>query len=248
MLSDRIRAMGGVHWLTLFGLILGAWIVLYVMAIPPEVRDGARIFGADFIASFCVVTPDMGGYLRMVAMWGLMSAAMMAPTALPAFATYDDLSHAGARLAPLVAGYLAVWLGFSVVAAAVQMGLFRAELVSDFGDSRSNILSAGLLLLAGLYQFSPSKEACLAKCRAPLVFFMQYFDEGPWRNGVRLGLVCLGCCWALMLLAFVGGVMNLAFMGLATVIMVLEKLPEIGRWLTRPLGGVLIAASGWILI
>ena len=246
MVAERIRAMGGLHWLALFGLILGAWIVLYAMAVPAELREGAVIFGSDFIASLCVVTPDMGGYFRMVAMWGLMSAAMMAPTALPAFATYDDLP--GTRLWPLVAAYLLVWLGFSVLAAGVQMALFRAELVSDFGDSRSTTLSAGLLLLAGLYQFSPAKEACLSKCRAPLMFFMQHFEEGPWRNGLRLGAVCLGCCWALMLLAFVGGVMNLAFMGLATLIMVLEKLPEIGRWLTRPLGGVLIASAIWLVI
>ena len=172
MIADRIRAMGGVHWLSLFGMILGAWILLYAMAIPPELRDGAAIFGSDFIAALCLVTPDMGGYLRMVVMWALMSAAMMAPTALPAFATYDDLSHAGARLGPLVASYLLVWFGFSVVAAGVQMALFRAELVSDFGDSRSVVLSAGLLMLAGLYQFSAAKEACLSKCRAPMVFFM----------------------------------------------------------------------------
>lgn len=246
MVADRIRAMGGLHWLALFGLILCTWVILYAMAIPADLREGAVIFGSDFIASLCVVTPDMGGYLRMVAMWGLMSAAMMAPTALPAFATYDELP--GTRLWPLIASYLAVWLAFSVVAAGVQMALFQAGLVSDFGDSRSTVLSAALLMLAGLYQFSPTKEACLSKCRAPLVFFMQYFEEGPWRNGLRLGMVCLGCCWALMLLAFVGGVMNLAFMGLATVIMVLEKLPDIGRWLTRPLGGVLIASSVWLVL
>jgi predicted metal-binding membrane protein len=106
-------------------------------------------------------------------------------------------------------------------------------------------LTAGLLLFAGLYQFSSLKEACLSKCRQPLTFFMAHWDEGPWRNGLRLGAVCLGCCWALMALAFVGGVMNVAFMGLAALIMVLEKLPEIGRWVTRPLGVVLIAAAIW---
>ena len=104
-----------------------------------------------------------------------------------------------------------------------------------------------LLALAGAYQFSPAKEACLSKCRRPLAFFMAHWDEGPLRNGLRLGLVCLGCCWALMALAFVGGVMNLAFMGLATVIMGLEKLPDIGRWLTRPLGVALLAGAGWTL-
>ena len=83
----------------------------------------------------------------------------------------------------------------------------------------------------------------MSKCRMPMTFFMQHWDEGPLRNGLRLGLVCLGCCWALMLLGFVGGVMNVAFMGLATLIMVFEKLPDLGRYVTKPLGWLLIAAG-----
>lgn len=244
MLSDRIRAMGAPHWLALFGLILGAWIALYAMALPADLRASARLFGAEFWQSLCLVTPDAAGFGRVVLMWALMSAAMMAPTALPAFATYEDLGRsAQTRFPALVAGYLIVWLGFSVLAAGVQMALFGAGLVSAFGDSLSLWLSAGLLLMAGGYQFSPVKEACLSKCRAPLTFFMAHWDEGALRNGLRLGLVCLGCCWALMLLAFVGGVMNIAFMGLATLIMVIEKLPRYGRYLTRPLGAVLILSG-----
>ncbi|WP_299356202.1 DUF2182 domain-containing protein [uncultured Shimia sp.] len=237
--------MTGLHWIALFAAILGAWSILYMMSLPADLRDAGRIYGADFWVALCTVTPDTAGYLRVLTMWALMSAAMMAPTALPAFATYDDLGHSttGTRFSHLVLGYLAVWLGFSVLAAAVQMALFQADLISAFGDSRSTWLSAFLLAVAGLYQFSSVKEACLSKCRMPLTFFMQHWDEGPWRNGVRLGLVCLGCCWALMLLAFVGGVMNIAFMGLATIIMVLEKLPEIGRYITRPLGAVLLASA-----
>ena len=244
MLSDRIRAMGAPHWLALFGVILGAWVMLYAMALPADLRASARIFGAEFWESLCLVTPDAAGFGRVVLMWALMAAAMMAPTALPAFATYDDLGRSTqTRFGALVAGYLVIWLGFSVLAGAVQMALFGAGLVSAFGDSLSAWLSAGLLLVAGLYQFSPVKEACLSKCRAPLTFFMAHWDEGPLRNGLRLGLVCLGCCWALMLLAFVGGVMNIAFMGLATLIMVIEKLPQFGRLLTRPLGAALIAGA-----
>ena len=244
MLSDRIRAMGAPHWLALFGLILGAWVMLYAMALPADLRASARIFGAEFWESLCTVTPDAAGFGRVVLMWALMAAAMMAPTALPAFATYEDLGRSTqVRFGALVAGYLIVWLGFSLLAGGLQMALFGAGLVSPFGDSLSVWLSAGLLMIAGLYQFSPVKEACLSKCRAPLTFFMAHWDEGPLRNGVRLGLVCLGCCWALMLLAFVGGVMNIAFMGLATLIMVIEKLPAYGRLLTRPLGAVLIAAG-----
>lgn len=234
--------MRGAHWLALFALILAAWGALYAMALPADLRAASRLYGAEFWQNLCNVTPDAAGYVRVALMWALMSFAMMAPTALPSFATYDDLSKSapGARFSHLVAGYLAVWLGFSLIAAAAQMGLYRAGLLSVLGDSRSQLLSAALLLGAGLYQFSPLKDACLSQCRMPLTFFMAHWDEGPLRNGLRLGAVCLGCCWALMFLAFVGGVMNIAFMALATVMMALEKLPEIGRWLTRPLGAALI--------
>src|SRR6056297_341375 len=246
MIAARVRRMGGAQWLALYALILGAWGLLYAMALPQDLRDGAVLYGADFLRSLCIVTPDAAGFARIVVMWSLMSAAMMAPTALPAFATYEDLGQsAETRLGALVAGYLAVWLGFSVIAAGAQMALFNAGLLTAFGDSRSGALSAALLALAGAYQFSPAKEACLSKCRRPLAFFMAHWNEGAWRNGLRLGLVCLGCCWALMTLAFVGGVMNLAFMGLATAIMVIEKLPDLGRWLTRPLGGLLLAGGLW---
>ena len=164
-------------------------------------------------------------------------------------ATFSRFLFALPLVVLLVAGYVAVWMGFSIFAAALQMILFNADLISAFGDSRSGVLSAVLLAAAGLYQFSPIKEACLSKCRQPMTFFMQHFDEGPWRNGVRLGLVCLGCCWALMLLGFVGGVMNLAWMGIATVFMVVEKLPQIGHYITKPMGFALIlgacVVAGW---
>lgn len=242
MLAERIRAMRGAHWLALFGLILLAWALLFLMAVPQELRIAGQIYGREFWASLCTLTPDAAGAVRITGMWALMSAAMMAPTALPVFATYDDLGQSAenTRFLHLVAGYLVVWIGFSVLAAGLQMGLYRADLISAFGDSRSAALSALLLALAGAYQFTPLKEACLSKCRRPLTFFMQHWDEGPWRNGLRLGAVCLGCCWALMLLAFVGGVMNIAFMALAMVLMTLEKLPEIGRYLTKPLGAALL--------
>lgn len=249
-LTEGIRRMSGLHWLMLFGGILLAWAALFAMSVPQDLRIAGAIYGAEFWLTLCTMTPDAAGAARMVLMWVLMSAAMMAPTALPAFATYDDLSRSaeGTRFGDLVAGYLLVWIGFSLLAAGLQLVLLRADLISVFGDSRSGLLSALLLLIAGGYQFTPLKAQCLSKCRRPLVFFMQHWDEGAFRNGLRLGAVCLGCCWALMLLAFVGGVMNLAFMGLATVFMILEKLPEIGRWLTRPMGVVLCASGLWLLV
>lgn len=250
MLFDRIRSMAAPHWIALFAFILTGWIMLYAMSLPADLRAMSRIYGAEFWASLCVVTPDAAGFARISLMWVLMSAAMMAPTALPAFTTYDDLSRSDAttRFAPLIAGYLAVWIGFSVLAAGLQMILFTAGLLDPLGQSLSRLLSAVLLVGAGLYQFSAFKEACLSKCRRPLVFFMQYYEEGPWRNGLRLGAVCIGCCWALMLLAFVGGVMNLAFMGLATLIMTFEKLPDLGRFITKPLGALLVGAGAFLAL
>ncbi len=245
MLSDRIRSMTAPHWLLLFAGIVAAWFALYMMSVSTELRSLSAVYGAEFWSQLCVVTPDAAGFLRVFLMWVLMSAAMMAPTVLPALATYEELGQSGAttRFSHLIGGYFAVWLGFSVVAAALQMAFYHFGIIDALGQSGSRWFSVGMLAIAGLYQFSPVKDACLDKCRSPMMFFMSHWDDGPWKNGLRLGLVCLGCCWALMLLAFVGGVMNLAFMGLATVIMVLEKLPDLGRFVTRPLGGALIAAS-----
>ena len=248
MLAEWGRINRSAYWLALFGAVLAAWVVLYAMAVPADMREASRIFGSEFWENFCNVTPDMAGFGRLVVMWALMSTAMMIPTAVSALAAYIDISSTGEHVRPtaLVAGYMTVWIGFSIVAAGLQMALFQADLVSTFGDSRSNALSALLLLIAGLYQFTPMKEACLAKCRAPVSFFLQNWDLGAFRMGLRLGTDCVGCCWALMLLAFVGGVMSLAFMGLATLIMTLEKLPDIGRWISRPLGVALVFAALWV--
>lgn len=248
MRTDWIRAMTGARWIALFGLILLAWVALFFMAAPPDLRIAGRVYGSAALRDLCRVTPDLAGFVRLLLMWALMSGAMMAPTALPALATYDTLpqrhSHGFSRLA---AGYLSVWIGFSAVAALAQMALVAADLVSPFGDSRSVLLSAGLLALAGAYQFSPLKQACLSACRSPLIQFFQHWQAGPFWMGWRMGLTCLGCCWALMLLAFVGGVTNLAFMGVAMALMFIEKLPDLGRYVTRPLGGALIAAALFVL-
>lgn len=245
MIAARIRSMARLHWLGLYLVILTAWSVLYAMAIPADLRTLGSVYGPELLAALCVATPDAAGFGGLVAMWAVMAAAMMAPSALPALATYDDLATTGAptRLGGLVAGYLAVWGGFAVLAAAAQLTFFSAGVLDAFGASTSPLLSAGLLALAGGWQFTTFKEACLSKCRAPLMFFLAHWGEGAFRNGLRLGAICLGCCWALMLLGFVGGVMNLAFMGIAMILMTLEKLPGIGRWLTRPLGVVLLGAA-----
>lgn len=240
MFAARLRSMAAPHWIAFFALILAAWALLAAMALP------AGGSAASLWAEICRASAAGTGLVGLWAMWALMGAGMMAPTAFPALATYEELSHTGqTRFAQLLAGYLAVWLGFALLAAAAQLMLAQAGLLDARGASRAPLLTGALLVLAGLYQFSPMKEACLAKCRAPLTFFLQHWAEGPWRMGLRLGAVCLGCCWALMALAFVGGAMSLGFMALAMVLMTLEKLPDIGGWLTRPLGAALLAAGFW---
>lgn len=248
MFARWIRTMAAPHWLGLFGFVLIAWALLYAMAIPAELRSLSRIYGTEFWADLCRVTPDAAGAVKLWLMWVLMSIAMMLPTALPAFATFDDLPTQRGDFAAMVGGYMAVWLGFSAIAAGAQMALWRLGLVDQTGLSLSAVLSGVLLIGAGAYQFSGFKHACITKCRAPFAFFMAHWDDGPLRIGVRLGAVCLGCCWALMALAFVGGVMSLAFMGLATLLMIFEKLPELGDRLTRPLGYALIGLGAFVLL
>lgn len=244
MQALRGISVGRMHWLGFFAVLLLAWLALFAMAIPNELRALEATYGAGVIELLCGGLLGASGFGPAFAMWALMSAAMMAPTALPALRTYDDLGHVTSTgFGKLVGGYLSAWLGFSLVAAAAQVALFRAGLIGTLGQSLSVPLTALLLIGAGAYQFTEMKAACLSRCRAPLTFFIQHWEEGPFRNGLQLGLDCVGCCWALMLLAFIGGTMNLAFMGLAMVLMTLEKLPDMGRYLTKPLGLALIAAG-----
>jgi predicted metal-binding membrane protein len=245
-IADSIRRMTAPHWLGFFALILGGWILLYAMQLPPDLLAARDIYGADFWLALCSVEPGWPGAPKLFLMWSAMAAAMMAPTLLPALATYDDIAQNDSvqgGFGRLVAGYLVIWLGFAAVATALQVTFAQAGLLDPEGVSVNRWLTAGLLALAGAYQFSNIKDVCLSKCRRAFVFFMQFWAEGPFRMGLRLGALCLGCCWALMALAFVGGTMNLLWMGAAMLLMILEKLPEIGRHLTRPVGFALLGAS-----
>ncbi|MEP3045442.1 MAG: DUF2182 domain-containing protein [Roseibium sp.] len=241
-------------WIGFFAVILAAWVMLFLMQPDLDLPKGWQAIGADYLASLCRPASEFG-IAGLIGMWSLMSLAMMAPTIAPALKTYLDLTHTnGATMsgfAGLIAGYLVVWLGFSVPAAFLQSALDTQGFLDPFGRSSEVILTAGLLALAGIYQFSSLKEACLNQCQSPLVFFLSNWKDGPggsFRMGLHLGLICLGCCWTLMLLAFVAGTTNLAFMGLAMVLMTFEKLPQIGRYLTYPVGFLLLTGAALILL
>ena len=229
----------GVAWGLFFMLLILAWVGLYMMA--PTLDGGARFGALDRLY------PWAGhGYFswpRAMGMWALMTLAMMLPTFIPTWATYMDLS-ARAR-SPLSlrlifgAGYLLVWLGFACLASALQQGLFRLNLIDAAGVALRPGFTLALLTLAGLYQFSELKQACVRSCQSPLSYFMSNWRDGPKGAafmGVKHGLICLGCCWALMLLAFVGGTMNLVWMGIATLLMATEKLPKLGSYVGPALG------------
>ncbi len=237
-----------VFWLGLFSTIVLAWSALYLM----NLEIGLDVFGrpglwAQTLRALCI-GPDAGivGWLTVWAMWAVMGVAMMLPTLVPTLATYDRFA---ARLeAPLagqggvVLGFLAVWAGFSVLAAMAQVGLSYADLLDDWGAASSTMLQGGLLLGAGAWQFTNTKMRCQSACLSPMSYFLGRFRAGfggGLRMGVELGLYCLGCCWAIMALGFVGGVMNLAWMGLATLFMVFEKLPGLGQALRLPAGWAL---------
>jgi predicted metal-binding membrane protein len=195
------------------------------------------------------------------AMWAAMMVAMMTPSATPAILLYGRVhGHATAQgrasgLAPttaFAAGYLLLWVAFSALATSAQVALEHAGLLSStYLGSRSRWLSAGVLALAGAYQLSPLKHACLARCRAPAAFISRHWRPGvggALRLGALHGTYCLGCCWLLMALLFVGGVMNLAWIAALTLLVLAEKLLPRGEWLGRASGVVLLAASAVVLL
>ena len=235
-------------WIGFYALCLLCWAGLMAMQLPAELLAARDIYGADFWIALCATDAGVAGWPRLFAMWMLMAGAMMAPTFVPTLATYDDLVQGGAArgFGGLLAGYFAIWVGFAAVAALAQSGLVKLGLLDPLGQSMNAALTVGLLAGAVAYQFSAFKESCLSQCRRPMAFLMQHWAEGPLRMGVRLGVMCLGCCWALMTLAFVGGTMNLLWMGLGMVLMTLEKLPDLGNRLTRPLGFALLTAAALV--
>lgn len=188
----------------------------------------------------------------LVAMWWVMMIGMMTPSAAPLVLLYARVLRSpasggrGVALATtlLLAGYLAVWLAFSLAAAGLQKALQSQGWLSDMMlSSRSAWLSAALLGLVGLYQLSAAKRTCLSHCRSPVGFLVRHGGAGPlaaFALGLRHGAYCVGCCGLLMALLFVGGVMNLVWIAALTGIVLLEKMLPYGVAAGRWLGGLLL--------
>ena len=228
-----------------------AWLYLFLAAADMT----AAMAGMDRT----MVMPPRGSteLLLLFAMWWVMMVGMMLPSVAPVILTFATVNrNRAARGEPYVpsalftAGYLLAWVGFSLAATLAQEALERANLISPMDMTTNSRLLGGLLFLAaGLYQFAPVKLACLRFCRSPLDFVVNHWRDGPGgavRMGLTHGLYCLGCCWVLMLLLFVGGVMNLLWVAFLGVVVLVEKLSA-GPWMGRIGGALMMIYGAWLL-
>jgi predicted metal-binding membrane protein len=191
-------------------------------------------------------------------MWAVMMVGMMLPGAAPTILAYGALVRKnGERGAVLpaawifISGYLAVWTGFSVAATLLQIALEKAALLTPMMVSANRGLSAAILVAAGIYQWLPFKARCLRHCQNPLQFFLTHWRPGAagtLRMGVESGTWCLGCCWALMLILFVAGVMNLLWIALITGFVLVEKLLPAGRFGSTVSGALFVLAGLVVLL
>jgi predicted metal-binding membrane protein len=243
--------MRSVLWLVFFTAILAAWSVMYSMSIGMGLdligRPGPM---AEVMRN---MDPTMDMHMPMAEfgplfwMWAIMMAAMMLPTMVPTLSSYEDLIRSAngsqAGWLGVLLGYGMVWLAFAAVITTLQLVLLRTGVIDMLGIARTTLVSGCLLIAVGAFQFTHIKETCQGACQSPISYFLSRWKTGfvgGVRMGLGLGAFCVGCCWGFMPLGFVGGVMSLLWMGLATVFMVLEKLPQIGHRVTRPLGVTLI--------
>jgi predicted metal-binding membrane protein len=243
----RPRVLAGLCVIILGGL---GWVCLALLS----ARSG-------FVQALCSTLQGgfAGPYASAVifSMWCAMTLAMMLPSAAPMILTYTEIADTAARkseriVSPFVlaAGYAVVWFGFSAFAALGQIGLTRATLLDRSMASASPLLSGAIFLFAGIYQFSALKDACLTQCRHPFpVFFTNWATTpaGVFKLGVKQGLYCVGCCWAMMLLMFAVGLMNIVWMAGIGIAMTLEKLLT-GRRFTYAIGAMLIAVGAVIVL
>jgi predicted metal-binding membrane protein len=232
-------------------LPLVSWLWIVVMA-----ND---MYGSMTGASAWMMTTtwDVPHLLLLWAMWAVMMTAMMLPSATPLVLLYGGAARRSAQGTTerqtwaLVAGYLLVWVAVSLGATALQRALAARLLISPMMEIISAPVAATLLFVAGVYQLTPVKQACLRACQSPLGFLMSRWRPG-WSGafvmGLEHGVYCVGCCWAMMLLLFAGGVMNLAVVAGLTAFVAFEKLAPFGLYGARVSGALLIGVGIWMLV
>ena len=199
--------------------------------------------------------------LVMLVMWWVMMVAMMLPSATPMVLLYarvyrqaqtrQQITSSSIPIPAFVLGYMIIWLGFSIAAVLLQWMLEQFQLLHGMMMWITHRhLSAGFLIIAGIYQFAPIKHACLKQCRSPVEFISRHWQQGnigAFNMGMHHGIFCLGCCWILMLLLFIGGIMNLVWIAGLAIIVLAEKQLHFGEIISR-LIGILLCMSGLFII
>lgn len=236
--------------------LAGAVALSWAWLVPASID----MYGAmDGLSAWMMRSSWDAQYLLLIfGMWGVMMVGMMLPSAAPAILLYARVMRGSAgveapaaRAYAFAGGYLVAWLAFSAAATLLQWALAEAALVSPMMESSSPRLGAALLIVAGIYQWTPLKERCLTQCRSPATFLTQHARPGvtgALRLGILHGLYCVGCCWALMLLLFVGGVMSLLWIAAITIFVLLEKLAPFGAQGGRLSGALLVGWGAWLLL
>ncbi len=239
--------------LSLVGIILLAWVYTIYLT---------RVMGFSEI-SLEIVSPHAQAWTPATftlnfLMWTVMMIAMMTPTAAPMLLFYAKISrqrrpqrrpYLGTGL--FLLGYLIVWTGFSAAATFLQWGLHSASLLSTEMVRATPLIGGFLLILAGAFQFSQLKNACLTHCRTPVGFIMTEWKEGnrgALQMGIKHGYYCVGCCWLLMALLFVAGVMNLLWMAIITAFVLIEKIVPAGDRFGRYAGVLFMIWGVWLIL
>ena len=233
----------------------------YLALLLADMGGSVGGYAAGVVQALCRPLPDgswsASGIAVIASMWSAMTLAMMLPSAAPMIMTYAGIADTAARkgeriVSPFVlaAGYNVVWLGFAVVATSVQVVVTRAALLDAGMAPASGLFTGAIFIGAGLYQFSALKHACLTRCQQPFPFFFANWATtslGVFRLGVKQGFYCLGCCWAMMVVMFAVGVMNVVWMAGIGVVMTIEKMLT-GRRFTYAVGVALIATGAGIVL
>jgi predicted metal-binding membrane protein len=251
---------------SLAGLCLLSWLFLIHLALQMDTMEGmaARMMSMpveDGISALLEAALSPGAatiadaaynFVLVALMWAVMMVGMMIPAAAPTILLFSALERKrsaagmGGRTASFVAGYFVIWTTFSVAAAAAQTALSHTGLMSMQMATTSALLGGAVFIAAGLFELTPAKNQCLVRCRSPLEWIprhMQPGRAGALRMGMQHGAYCLGCCWALMLLLFVGGVMNLVWVAALAAVVLLQKVLPGGMRLARFAGVALITAG-----
>ena len=235
-------------------IVLPALCWLWVVAMARDMYG--PMSGAS--AWMMTVTWDAPRLLLLWAMWAAMMAGMMLPSAAPLLLLYSRamrnrqaLRNPGTRIYAMASGYLAVWAAFSIGATVLQRVLASSSIITMMMEPSHTRTAAILLMVAGVYQLTPWKDACLSACRSPMALLSARWREGiggAFTMGMSHGLYCLGCCWAMMLLLFAGGVMNLTVILALTAWVAFEKLAPFGQQSARVSAALLLAVGGWMLL